>query len=43
VVGAIILVSVMEALRFMEISPLIVGFARQIAQIEASECNRRGK
>jgi branched-chain amino acid transport system permease protein len=31
VVGAIILVSVMEALRFMEISPLIVGFTRQIA------------
>jgi branched-chain amino acid transport system permease protein len=31
VVGAAILVSVMEALRFMEISPLIVGFTRQIA------------
>ncbi|KPK86727.1 MAG: hypothetical protein AMJ94_17790 [Deltaproteobacteria bacterium SM23_61] len=31
VVGAIILVSVMEALRFMEISPVIVGFTRQIA------------
>ncbi|MDI6753569.1 MAG: branched-chain amino acid ABC transporter ATP-binding protein/permease [Thermodesulfobacteriota bacterium] len=31
VVGAFILVSVMEALRFMEISPTIVGFARQIA------------
>ncbi|MDO8957180.1 MAG: branched-chain amino acid ABC transporter ATP-binding protein/permease [Deltaproteobacteria bacterium] len=31
VVGAVILVSVMEALRFMEISPLIVGFTRQIA------------
>jgi len=31
VVGAVILVSVMEALRFMEISPVIVGFARQIA------------
>jgi len=31
VVGAIILVSVMEALRFMEISPTIVGFTRQIA------------
>ncbi len=31
VVGAVILVSVMEALRFMEISPVIVGFTRQIA------------
>jgi branched-chain amino acid transport system permease protein len=31
VVGAAILVSVMEALRFMEISPAIVGFTRQIA------------
>jgi len=31
VVGAAILVSVMEALRFMEISPTIVGFTRQIA------------
>ena len=31
IVGAVILVSVMEALRFMEISPLIVGFTRQIA------------
>ncbi len=31
VAGAAILVSVMEALRFMEISPLIVGFTRQIA------------
>ena len=31
VAGAVILVSVMEALRFMEISPTIVGFTRQIA------------
>jgi len=31
VMGAIILVSVMEALRFLEISPAIVGFTRQIA------------
>ncbi|MGQ9694415.1 MAG: branched-chain amino acid ABC transporter ATP-binding protein/permease [Thermodesulfobacteriota bacterium] len=29
--GAMILVSVMEALRFLEISPIIVGFTRQIA------------
>jgi branched-chain amino acid transport system permease protein len=31
VVGAILLVSITEALRFMAISPLIVGFTRQIA------------
>ncbi|HYB20284.1 MAG TPA: branched-chain amino acid ABC transporter ATP-binding protein/permease [Thermodesulfobacteriota bacterium] len=31
VVGAATLVSVMEVLRFMEISPVIVGFTRQIA------------
>ena len=31
VLGAVILVSVMEALRFLEISPVIVGFTRQIA------------
>lgn len=31
VLGAIILISVMEALRFLEISPVIVGFTRQIA------------
>lgn len=31
VMGAVILVSVMEALRFLEISPTIVGFTRQIA------------
>jgi branched-chain amino acid transport system permease protein len=31
VIGAAILVSVMEALRFLEISPAIVGFTRQIA------------
>lgn len=31
VLGAVILVSVMEALRFLEISPIIVGFTRQIA------------
>jgi branched-chain amino acid transport system permease protein len=31
VVGAIILVSVMESLRFLEIAPTIVGFTRQIA------------
>jgi len=31
VVGAILLVSVMEALRFIEISPVLVGFIRQIA------------
>jgi branched-chain amino acid transport system permease protein len=31
VVGAILLVSITEALRFMAISPLIVGFTRQMA------------
>jgi branched-chain amino acid transport system permease protein len=31
VIGAIMLVSVMESLRFLEIAPTIVGFTRQIA------------
>ena len=31
IIGAIIVISAMEALRFMQISPAIVGFTRQIA------------